>query len=296
MRFVKSHGLGNDYLVLAAWELPAPLDQAAVRLLCDRHVGVGADGLLLVTGRTEPYGVRIFNPDGSEAEKSGNGLRILAKYLVEEGLAVADAFAIRTPGGEVRALVHRAEGAGGRSRVVAVTVEMGRATFASPAVPVSGPPREVVDEPLAVDGQEIRVTALSLGNPHCVVFVDRLDAARLEELGPRLERHPTFPRRTNVQLARVAAPDRIEALVWERGVGRTLASGSSACAVAAAAVRLGRCGRRVTVVLPGGPLEVEVGDDFSLRLAGPVEGICEGRLSPDLLARLGWDRAAAGGA
>lgn len=334
--FVKSHGLGNDYLVLAEWDLPGLLDAPAVRLLCDRHRGPGADGVLLATSRTEPYGVRIFNPDGSEAEKSGNGLRIFAKYLVEHGVAAADAFTIRTLGGEVRAEVRResaaaarcetapgtaggaealgeaapgdqpaagpaagagaaveaaggaAAGGGGSGRVVSVSVEMGQASFASDAVPVLGPPREAVDEALAVDGRTVRVTALSVGNPHCVVFVDRLDEAELAWLGPRLERHPAFPRRTNVQLARVTAPDRIEVLVWERGAGPTLASGSSACAVAAAAVRLGRAGRRVAVELPGGRLEVEVGSDFSLRLEGPVEEVYEGYLSPDLLVRLGW--------
>ncbi len=305
--FVKSHGLGNDYLVLAGWDLPAPLDAPAIRLLCDRHRGVGSDGVLLATSRAEPYGLQIFNPDGSEAEKSGNGLRIFAKYLAEHGLASADAFAIRTPGGEVRAEVRReggatargetaagsgavGEAAGGRSsgRVVSVAVDMGRATFASDAVPVLGPPREVVDEALTVEGRALRITALSLGNPHCVVFADRLDETELAWIGPRLERHPAFPRRTNVQLARIVAPDRIEVLVWERGAGPTLASGSSACAVAAAAVRLGRAGRRVAVDLPGGRLGVEVGPDLSLRLEGPVEEVYEGYLSPDLLVRLGW--------
>jgi diaminopimelate epimerase len=285
--FVKSHGLGNDYLVLAEWDLPAPLDAPAVRLLCDRHHGIGSDGVLLATGRAEPYGLRIFNPDGSEAEKSGNGLRIFAKYLVEHGVAPADAFAIRTPGGDVRAEVRREGG-----RVVSVTVDMGRASFASAAIPMLGPPREVVDEALAVEGREVRVTALSVGNPHCVVFVDRLDEADLAWLGPRLERHPAFPRRTNVQLARVAAPDRIEVLVWERGAGPTLASGSSACAVAAAAARLGRAAHRVAVLLPGGRLDVEVAPDWSLRLEGPVEEVYEGCMSADLLVRLGWGGAA----
>jgi diaminopimelate epimerase len=282
--FVKSHGLGNDYLVLAEWDLPAPLDGAAARLLCHRNLGVGGDGVLLATSRTEPYGLRIFNPDGSEAEKSGNGLRIFARYLVDHGVAAADAFAIRTAGGDVRAEVRRE----GRGRVTAVVVDMGRATFASAAIPMLGPPREVVDEALEVDGRPLRVTALSVGNPHCVVFVDRLDEADLHRLGPRLERHPAFPRRTNVQLARVAARDRIDVLVWERGAGPTLASGSSSCAVAAAAVRRGLADRRVAVHLPGGRLDVEVGPDLDLRLEGPVEEVCEGGLSRDLLARLGW--------
>lgn len=281
--FVKGHGLGNDYLVLAEWDLPQPLDAAAVRLLCHRNLGVGGDGILLATSRTEPYGLRIFNPDGSEAEKSGNGLRIFAKYLAEHGVATAGAFGVRTAGGDVRAEVHR-EG----DRVVSVTVDMGRATFDADAIPMLGPPREVVDEPLAVGDRTLRVTAVSVGNPHCVVFVERLDERDLRDLGPRLERHPAFPRRTNVQLARVAGRDRVEVLVWERGTGPTLASGSSSCAVAAAAVRRGLTDRRVAVHLPGGRLDVEVGPDFALRLDGPVEEVFEGALSADLCRRLGW--------
>lgn len=281
--FVKGHGLGNDYLVLAEWDLPQPLDPPAVRLLCHRNLGVGSDGILLATSRTEPYGLRIFNPDGSEAEKSGNGLRIFAKYLAEHGVAATEAFAIRTAGGDVRAELHREGGA-----VVSVTVDMGRATFDAAAIPMLGPPREVVDEALAVEGRTVRVTALSVGNPHCVVFVDRLEEADLHDLGPRLERHPAFPRRTNVQLARVAARDRVEVLVWERGAGPTLASGSSSCAVAAAAVRRGLADRRVAVHLPGGRLDVEVGADYALRLHGPVEEVFEGVLAADLCRRLGW--------
>ncbi|HEX7125692.1 MAG TPA: diaminopimelate epimerase [Thermodesulfobacteriota bacterium] len=280
---VKGHGLGNDYLVLAEWDLPQPLDPSAVRLLCHRHLGVGSDGILLATSRAEPYGLRIFNPDGSEAEKSGNGLRIFAKYLVEHGVAAADAFGIRTAGGDVRAEVRREEG-----RVVSVAVDMGRATFDAASIPVLGPPREVVDEPLGVGDRTVRITALSVGNPHCVVFVDRLEEALLHDLGPRLERHPAFPRRTNVQLARVAARDRLEVLVWERGAGPTMASGSSSCAVAAAAVKRGLADRRVAVHLPGGRLDVEVGADFALRLDGPVEEVFEGALAPDLCRRLGW--------
>lgn len=281
--FVKGHGLGNDYLVLAEWDLPQPLDAPAARLLCHRHFGVGSDGILLATSRTEPYGLRIVNPDGSEAEKSGNGLRIFAKYLADHGLATNDAFTISTPGGEARAQLHREAG-----RVVSVTVDMGRATFDAPAIPMLGPPREVVDEALQVGERTVRVTAVSVGNPHCVLFVDRLDEADLHELGPRLERHPAFPRRTNVQLARLTGRDRVEVLVWERGAGATLASGSSSCAVAAAAVRRGLADRRVAVHLPGGRLDVEVADDYALRLTGPVEEVFEGALSADLCGRLGW--------
>jgi diaminopimelate epimerase len=257
-----------------------------VRLLCHRNLGVGSDGILLATSRTEPYGLRIFNPDGSEAEKSGNGLRIFAKYLVEHGVTPASAFGIRTAGGDVRAEVHREDG-----RVVSVTVDMGRAVFDAQSIPMLGPPREVVDEALAAGDRTVRITAVSVGNPHCVVFVDRLEESDLHDLGPRLERHPAFPRRINVQLARVTSRDRVEVLVWERGAGPTMASGSSSCAVAAAAVKRGLADRRVAVHLPGGRLDVEVGPDFALRLDGPVEEVFEGGLSADLGRRLGWPSA-----
>ncbi len=282
-RFIKSHALGNDYLIVDPRALSFPLTEDAVRLLCDRHRGVGSDGILaLVPSQRADFGVRIFNPDGSEAEKSGNGLRILARYLYDRGLTRQTRFTVETAGGVVGVEVHLRDGA-----VEQITVEMGRAAFRSDLIPAAGPLRDVVDEPVAVDGERLVVTAVSVGNPHCVVFTDELRPADLRRLGPLLERHPLFPRRTNVQFARVLSPDRVAILIWERGAGETLASGSSACAVAAAAVRRGLAGRQVTVVMPGGELQVAVSEEWDLRLTGPAEEICAGVLSPALVARLG---------
>jgi diaminopimelate epimerase len=283
--FAKGHGLGNDYIVMEEAALPRPLSPRAISRICDRNWGVGSDGILLrVPSSRADFGLRIFNPDGSEAEKSGNGLRIFAKYLWDHGHAAGRAtFTVDTKGGVVECQCRVVDG-----RVGFVTVEMGHATFRAPEIPMSGPDREVVDVPLQlVDGTSLRVTAVSVGNPHCVIFVDRLDDGETRRLGPLVERHPAFPNRTNVQFARAAAPDVLDILIWERGAGYTLASGSSSCGAASAAVRTGRCrAGRVTVRMPGGELAVHVREDWSLRLEGPVAEVYTGTLRDEFAAGL----------
>ncbi len=280
--FVKSHGLGNDYVVLDQAKLSSPLTPEAVRTICDYHFGVGSDGILLVVPGTEAdFGVRIFNPDGSEAEKSGNGIRILAKFLYDHGYAPRPELTISTLGGLVRA---RLDLDGDRVRMI--TAEMGRATFVSTEIPVAGPRREVVRETLAVDDQRLTVTCVSVGNPHCVIFTDTLDVDEVKRLGPKIERHPSFPNRINVQFAKLLGRDRVSILIWERGAGYTLASGTSSCAVAAACVKNGITDRTVTIESPGGALAVSVADTWELTLTGPVSEICRGRLSEDLLRGL----------
>ena len=280
--FVKSHGLGNDYIVLDQAQLSRPLTPEAVRTICDYHFGVGSDGILLVVPGTEAdFGVRIFNPDGSEAEKSGNGIRILAKFLYDHGYAPRPELTISTLGGLVRA---RLDLDGDRVRMI--TAEMGRATFVSTEIPVAGPRREVVRETLAVDDQRLTVTCVSVGNPHCVIFTDTLDVDEVKRLGPKIEHHPSFPNRINVQFAKLLGRDRVSILIWERGAGYTLASGTSSCAVAAACVKNGLTDRTVTIESPGGALAVSIADTWGLTLTGPVSEICRGRLSEDLLRGL----------
>lgn len=257
MRLFKAHGLGNDYLWL---DEPWALGPSVVRGLCDRHRGPGGDGVLENRPTTRAdHGVRIWNPDGSVAEKSGNGLRILA-YALHRFRGAPARFTVDTGAEVVTCEVLGDE----------VVVDMGRARFDAAEVPVD---RTRIDEPLEVGGEALRVTAVGIGNPHCVLLRDEaeLDALPWRRWGAALETHPAFPNRTNVQVARVVGPGRIEARIWERGAGETLASGSSACAVAAAAVRTGRSapGPHV-VVMPGGELSVEVGADWSIRLRGPV--------------------------
>jgi len=277
MRFHKYQALGNDYLVLevpgAGDAVPSP---ELVRAVCDRHFGVGADGVLVESAA--PGGrlaLRIFNPDGSEAEKSGNGLRIFARYLWDRGRVGGEVFEVATRGGVARCQVRDA----GR----AVFVEMGVASFDALVIPVAGPRREVVDEELEVGGERLRFTAVSVGNPHCVVFVDAPTPELARRLGPSLEAHPVFPRRTNVQFARVVDRGRIELEIWERGAGYTLASGSSACAAAAASVRLGLCDGAVTVAMPGGELAITVAADYGLTMFGPVRKVAEGAVAEELL-------------
>ncbi len=258
----KSHGLGNDYLVADPADLPFEVSPARVHLLCDRNYGVGSDGLLLL--QPGQFGLRIINPDGSDAEKSGNGVRIFARWLVTTGRSRSPEFVIHTPGGAVPVVVDGHD----------VTADMGPATFRSDLTS------------LDVDGTVFEVVALSIGNPHCVVPRQELDVTELRRLGPRIERHPVFPNRTNVQLARVHRRDKVELLIWERGAGETQASGSSSCAVFAAMHHLGRVDRSVTAGMPGGELLLRLDEQDHIWMRGPVEEVARVTLSPDLIARL----------
>jgi len=284
--FFRGHGLGNDYVALELDALPFGLTPPAVRLFCDRHTGVGSDGILAaVPSEAADFGLRIFNPDGSEAEKSGNGIRIFGAYLLDLGrVEIGPAFTVETPGGVVRVRIVAETGEG----VLDVEVEMGVASFRSGDVGLAGPDRETEGEALELpSGDRVWISTVSIGNPHCVIFQDELDVDELRRRAPQISTHPDFARGTNVQFAVGTAPDEVEAWVWERGAGETRASGSSACAVAAAAVRRGLVSeRQVAVRMPGGTLHVEVRDDWSLLLRGPVEGVCRGELTAGMVARL----------
>jgi diaminopimelate epimerase len=268
LRLHKYQALGNDYLVLHEGNA-ALLDGARIRKICHRHFGIGSDGILvpLTAAEGAAFGLRILNPDGSEAEKSGNGLRIFAKYLWDQRSVAGEPFTVRTLGGLVRAHVRD----GGRN----VFVEMGRACFDSAKIPVAGPRRDVVDEPLVVGGQEFCYTAVTVGNPHCVIPVEQLSPELAVKFGPHIETHTNFPNRTNVQFARILEPHKLQIEIWERGAGYTLASGSSSCAAAAACARLGLCATPVTVSMPGGQLEITVDSEFNLTMLGPAEKIAE---------------------
>lgn len=281
-QFIKSHGLGNDYIVIDSNKIEFDLTEEAIKLICHRNYGVGSDGILLLTNSDKAdFGLRILNPDGSEAEKSGNGLRIFSKFLYEHGYTKKKTFTIDTPGGTVTAELEVTSG-----RVEFVTVEMGTATFSSSEIPVAGEPREVVAEDIMVDGDIVEFTGVSVGNPHCVVFVEELDEGYIRIAGPLLENHKIFPDRTNVQMAKVLSRDRVQILIWERGAGYTLASGSSSCAVAAAAVKNGLADNTLTVLMPGGELQIEVRDDWTIKMRGAVEEVFAGTFSKDLLKRL----------
>jgi len=280
MRFHKYHALGNDYIVLdpadfPLWERPSG---AQVRAVCHRHYGVGSDGILwgpLPSPRAD-FALRIFNPDGSEAEKSGNGLRIFARYLWDTGRAKAPGVALDTPGGVVRAEVRD-----GGARVAAA---MGRVSFDSRAIPVAGTARDVIGESIEAQGRRFTFCAATIGNPHCVIQVDEPTAELARRYGPDIEVHPLFPNRTNVQFMRVLDRSSVRIEIWERGAGYTLASGTSSSACAAVAHRLGLVDRSVAVRMPGGTIDVEIGGDYSIGITGPVTRVADGELHPELFA------------
>lgn len=284
--FFKGHGLGNDYIVFDPEELDFKLTPARVRALCDRHEGVGGDGILaLVPSASAHFGLRIFNPDGSEAEKSGNGLRIFARYLHATRRTRRRRFTVETRGGVVElSLELDAHG-----DVHHVSAAMGRASFRPEDLPCALDLEELIEVPVRVGSRTLRFTGVSVGNPHCVVFRRRGRSFSLRELrtiGPALETHRWFPRFTNVQLAVPTGPRELSLLIWERGAGETRASGSSACAAACAGVRLGLVKSPVGVRMPGGVLEVSVSEDYDVTLAGPVEEVAHGQLAASFVRAL----------
>ncbi|HET7273959.1 MAG TPA: diaminopimelate epimerase [Longimicrobiaceae bacterium] len=285
-RFFKGHGLGNDYIALDTESLSFSLTPPAIRLICDRHRGIGSDGILArVPSHLADFGLRIYNPDGSEAEKSGNGLRIFAAYLLHEThVTTHSSFTVETPGGVVAMEILGESPTG----AIDVRVEMGRASFQSADVGLAGPEREVDGEMLELEaGDRVTITTVSLGNPHCVIFEDEVDVDDLRRRAPQISTHPSFTRGTNVQFARAIDPGVVEAWVWERGAGETLASGSSACAVAAAALKRGLVSdREIEVRMPGGSLFVEIGEDWSVVLRGPAEGVFVGEFFVALIRRI----------
>lgn len=288
MKFAKYHALGNDYLVLEPSALGAIEAQAKAALICHRNYGIGSDGILLgpLPSTSATARLRIINPDGSEAEKSGNGLRIFARYLWDTGRVSSAPFVIETLGGLAPATVFAERGL--------VRVGMGRASFDSEVVGIAGPRREVLGEVMNVAGEELRWSGVSVGNPHCVIIGGPVTEERARSLGPLIERDPRFANRTNVQLCRVLDRANIEIQIWERGAGYTLASGSSASAAASAAKRLGLCDGRVTVQMPGGRLEVEISVDFEVQQTGPVTRVATGELSAEMFGDGGgWTRGSA---
>jgi diaminopimelate epimerase len=284
--FFKGHGLGNDYIAVDPDELDFELTPRTVRALCDRNRGVGGDGVLaLAPTERAHFGLRIFNSDGSEAEKSGNGLRIFASFLYATRRTRRKRIRIETPAGIVEVTLTPAEEGGPeRARVV-----IGHASFRPVMLPCDLDVPELVEQKLRVDGRDRVFTGVSVGNPHCVLFREdgeEWTREELLELGPAIERHEIFPRRTNVQLAAPVAPRTLSILIWERGAGETQASGTSACAAAAAGVRLGLVRSPVAVRAPGGTLEVTVDEHFDLTLDGEVAPVMRGRLCDALVRSL----------
>ncbi|MBP6507605.1 MAG: diaminopimelate epimerase [Opitutaceae bacterium] len=279
MRFHKYHALGNDYLVLdprdfPAWPSVPSIEQ--IRVICHRNFGVGSDGILWgpLASAVSEFGLRIFNPDGSEAEKSGNGLRIFSRYLYDQNLLKASSFTVETPGGVVQSVI--------KDNGRLITVAMGCVRFDSQRIPVTGAPREVINEKVTVLDQTFTFCAATIGNPHCVILLPTISPEFARKYGPPLEVHPYFPRKTNVQFLQVLNRSNLRIEIWERGAGYTLASGSSSSACAAVAHKLGLVDQSVTVHMPGGTIGIEINDDFSIMMTGTVSKVAEGELHPDL--------------
>jgi len=265
IRFHKYHALGNDYLVLDPADHAESLSDRQIRLICHRNFGLGSDGILRgpLPSPKAAFGLRIFNPDGSEAEKSGNGLRIFCRYLFDTGKVQSELpFTVETPGGVVSAVVH---GAGEM-----ITVEMGKVSFDSTVIPVTGPAREVLDESMEVCGTSYRYYAATIGNPHCVLPMESVSEELARKIGPHIETDPRFPHRTNVQLLQILDRNNIRIEIWERGAGYTLASGSSSSAAGAVARKMGAVDEAITVHMPGGIIDLRIDDAFNVRMRGPV--------------------------
>ncbi len=274
MDFWKMHGLGNDYVVIDNREdkIAEKEVSALATQLCERHFSVGADGLLLVyPSKVADIRMRIFNSDGSEAEMCGNGIRCFAKFCYENGIVQKDAFEVETNAG-VRRVWLQLDG----KIVASVKVDMGAPNWDRKSLPMEGT-GECINQDLQVDEDEIyRVTCLSMGNPHCVIFVENVDEFPVEYIGPIIENNEAFPKRTNVGFVQIMGKNEVKVRVWERGCGETLACGTGTCAAVAAANRLGKVKDKVTVHVLGGDLQVEVGK--TIFLSGAAEKVFEGKL------------------
>ena len=281
MKFHKYHALGNDYLVLDSKNFEEIPSCEAIRRICHRNLGIGSDGILWGPFNQEEgkenFNLRIFNPDGSEAEKSGNGLRIFCRYLWDQHLVASNAsFRVNTKGGVVEATVHH----DGQE----VTVSMGKVSFTSNLIPVKGESREVLQEKLQIEDQVFEFCAATIGNPHCVIRTEKTSPEIAKKFGPMIENNPVFPNRTNVQFLEILDRKNIKLEIWERGAGYTLASGSSSSAAAAVARKLDWCDRELTVHMPGGTLQILVQADFQIIMKGGVTKVCEGEADGELFS------------
>lgn len=279
MKFEKYHALGNDYLVYDPPSGDHEFSSEEIIRICHRNFGLGSDGILvgpLQTDKAE-FGLRILNPDGSEAEKSGNGLRIFARYLFDQKKVGSSPFTVDTLGGIVTCEVS--------DDASSISVEMGQVSFHSDVIPVSveGEAREVLNEEINLNGKTYKYYAGTIGNPHCVVPLTDISEALAKQLGPELENHPLFPNRTNVQLLQILDRNRIRIEIWERGAGYTLASGSSSSAAGAVARKMGACDQEITVEMPGGEIGLVIDDDYNVKMTGPATRVATMNMNMECL-------------
>jgi diaminopimelate epimerase len=265
MKFYKYHALGNDYIVLEP-EDSRSISRKSIQNICNRNFGVGSDGILFgpLISKEANYKLRIYNPDGSEAEKSGNGIRIFSRHLWERKM-VKQSFTLETKGGKVSVKI--------LNKGDLITVQMGKVSFGD------------LEQEILIKQKKFLFTSANIGNPHCVILCSDVSSKLAKEFGPDIEKHKIFPKKTNVQFMKVLDRDNIQIEIWERGAGYTLASGSSSCASAAVAKKLGLCDSNITVHMPGGNLKIKVMDNFEVEMTGPVTKIAEGNISSEVLSQ-----------
>jgi diaminopimelate epimerase len=277
MRFVKMHGLGNDYIFIDCLKEPVEMSREQIRQMTDRHTGVGGDGVIFIHPSEKALcRMQMFNPDGSEGQMCGNGMRCIAKYVYEAGYTKSTEFEIETVPGICRQWVWEQEG-----RITEVTSTLPRPIFDREKIPMAGE-GQTVNIPLELaDGKALQVTSFALGSPHTVTFVQDVNHYPCEEIGPRIENHPLYPERTNAEFVQVLSDDRVRMRIWERGTGMTLASGSGSTASVVASVLAGHTRRKVTVELPLGEIRVEFPEEGDLLMTGPVAGVFTGDWTPE---------------
>lgn len=276
--FTKMHGAGNDYIYINCMEGEYFDSEYIARIMSPRHTAVGADGIVLIySSKIADAKMRMFNADGSEGAMCGNALRCIGKYLYDNGIVKKKEISVETPSGVRRLVLSVNDG-----RVYSVCIHMGRASFEPGAIPTRFR-REMINEPLCVSGGKYYCTAVSIGNPHAVIFQDGISRLPIEEVGSEIENHSLFPERVNVEFVKVLSSSHIQMRVWERGSGETLACGTGACAAVAASVKLGICtaGEEITVSLPGGDLKIVCSPDFEITMSGPAVKVYDGVLDTD---------------
>jgi len=272
MKFTKMHGLGNDYVYVNGFTEHVTEPSKLSRIISDRHTGIGSDGLIIIhPSKQADVRMEMYNADGSRGEMCGNGIRCVAKYAVERGLAPGPKLRIETGAG-IKPVECVMEG----GKVASVRADMGLPELSARAIPTTIAADRVIDHPLRFGGVDYRVTCVSMGNPHAVVFVQDLHKVDLAEIGPRFEHAPEFPRRINTHFVRVDSPIHVTMRTWERGSGATRACGTGACAVCVAGALTGRTERAVTVELPGGELQIEWADDDHVYMTGEAVEVFTG--------------------
>lgn len=279
--FYKYHALGNDYIVIDPNKTDIIMSEQNIRLICHRNYGIGSDGILYGPFlKDNSISLRILNPDGSEAEKSGNGIRMFSRYLADAGYITVKEFCLETIGGHVQ--VEFLDGENSQIRV-----DMGSVTFQSQQIPVAGLAREVVNEELVINNQRLNITCLSIGNPHCVVLCEEISKETTVALGPATETHANFPNRINVQFLKVLDRNNIQIEIWERGAGYTLSSGSSSCAAASAAYKMGLVDNEIYVHMQGGTIRIDIQKDGKVLMTGSVTHVAGGYFSQDFWKQIG---------